>query len=130
MKNASASPLLNSSTTCWRLRVEPSRYVVETPASAAADPSGQERQQRVRHRLLRHQLLEEARLHPAQEAGQSREAADGLGALGTSRQVPFEREPLARGERAEDVGGVVVGEPAAHALTPISSSASFSARSA
>ena len=62
--------------------------------------------------------------------GQAGEGLDRARALVAAGQVPLERETLGGAEGAEHVGGVVVGVRAAHALTPISSSASFSARSA
>ena len=75
-------------------------------------------------------VLEDARLDAAEQTGEAGELLDGTGAVVAAGQVPLELQALAGGEGAEHVGGVVVGEQAAHALTPISSSASFSARSA
>jgi DNA-directed RNA polymerase specialized sigma24 family protein len=66
----------------------------------------------------------------AEDPGHARELADGLAARGARGQVLLERAPVARAQRAEHVGGVEVGELAAHATTPISSSARRSARSA
>ncbi len=70
------------------------------------------------------------RVDPTEQAGQPGELADRARAVRTPGQVPLELLTVGRVEGAEDVGAVVVREPAAHAPTPISSSASFSARSA
>jgi hypothetical protein len=84
----------------------------------------------VRHGLVRERVLEDARIDPTEQTGQTGELLDSPGAVVTGGQVPLELQALAGAEGTEHVGGVVMGEGAAHALTPISSSASFSARRA
>ena len=100
------------------------------PSSAAGHLAGQRGEQRGRQWLVRRRVFEHLRVDPSEQTGQTRELLHGPGALVAGGQVPLELQALARAEGAEDVRRIVVGELAAHALTPISSSASFSARSA
>ena len=100
------------------------------PTAGAAYLAEQSGQQRVGQRLVRRRALQDARVDPTEQAGEAGELTDRAGAVVAAAQVPLELHPLGRGEGAEDVGRVVVGERAAHALTPISSRASFSARNA
>ena len=101
-----------------------------TATPRAPHPTGQGRQQRIRHRLLDRRLLHEARVDPTEKAGEASQLADRSPAARTPGQVPLELPPLGRGQDAEHVGAVVVREPTAHGPTPSSSSASFNARSA
>ncbi len=76
-------------------------------------------------------VLEDARVDAGQQPGQPGELAGPPRAQSAQRvEVLLERQPLGRRQGPEDVGAVLVREVAAHAVTPISSSASRSARSA
>ena len=75
-------------------------------------------------------LIENGRIHPVEQTGQAGQGANRPRALVAVREVPLEGQSVARTEGAEHVGPVLVGELAAHALTPISSRASLRARRA
>ena len=102
-------------------------------AAAAARPSylaGQARQQRRGHRLLAGRAREDVLVDAGEQPGQPGQLADGAGAVVAAGEVLLERQALVGGQGAEHVGAGVVGELAAHAVTPISSSASRRARRA
>ena len=100
------------------------------PPPAAAYGAGQGGQQRVRQRFVGGRVLEQARVDAVQEPGEPGDLPHGAGAALAAGQVPLERQAVARAQGAQHVRRAVVCERAGHALTPISSSASRSARSA
>jgi acetyl-CoA/propionyl-CoA carboxylase biotin carboxyl carrier protein len=83
-----------------------------------------------RERWVGRRVLEHAGVGEVEQAGHPGQRADRARALLAGREVALVREPLGGAEGAEDVGRVVVGVLAGHAVTPISSSASLRARRA
>ena len=71
-----------------------------------------------------------ARRQPGQQAGKPGELLHLGPAVAAGREVFLEGPAVLRRQRAEDVRAGVVCEPVSHAVTPLSSSASLSARSA
>ena len=88
--------------------------------SYVGDEAGE---QGVGHRLGTGRGLEDARVDPGQQPGETGQPAHRGRAVGAAGEVLLERPPVGRGQGTEDVGAVLVREVAAHAVTPISSSA-------
>ena len=77
------------------------------------------------------ELLQPGRVEPAEQPGEHGDLGDRVPAGGAAGEVPLVGGTVGRGERAQDVGAVVVRELAAgHPVTPISASANRSERSA
>jgi len=92
--------------------------------------AGQARQQRRGDRRLVGRAREDLLVDAGEQPGHSGQVADGAGAGVAVGEVLLERQALVGGQGSDHVGTGVVGELAAHAVTPISSSASRRARRA
>ncbi len=106
----------------------------DAPAAADLDRAGDRGQQGRREGRVGGRVLEDGGVDEVEQPGHPGEGADRARALVAGVEVSLEVEALRGAEGTEHVGRVVVRVGAArrgaHADTPISSSASLSARSA